>query len=186
MLAAFEPELRPLRGLLEGRDSSEVSLESVGIGLVEAAVGTTRLLERLRPERVFFIGSVGTSDLGLSLLSLVTAQTVTAPGFKKRVYSADESLLQILKEQAELCKVYSTLEITRDPELALRLAEQTGGSSCESLELFAVAAACEAFEVPWASISAVTNYLSPEGQKEWEENHLRAAEATAEALAPLL
>src|SRR6266542_1099700 len=62
VVAAWAPELRHLRAGLPGLSSSvrkRVALETVGVGLVEAAAGSARLIEKETPDGVLLVGTAG-------------------------------------------------------------------------------------------------------------------------------
>lgn len=61
VVSAFEPELGALRSALQRlpRLSRHVAALPVGIGPIEAAIGTARVLARFNPRAVFFLGTAG-------------------------------------------------------------------------------------------------------------------------------
>ncbi|KAK4045478.1 hypothetical protein OUZ56_033102 [Daphnia magna] len=59
VVAAFEPELAPLRAALGERLGEHVVLAAVGIGLLEAPLGTIAALDRHQPESLLFVGTAG-------------------------------------------------------------------------------------------------------------------------------
>ena len=199
ILAAFEPELAPIRELIGIH--SDIRMESVGTGVIDAAVNTSRLLSETSSPglRVLFVGSVGAYDMAVPLLSFVTAEKVIFTDYANSamraflppivpIVSIANTVLREKVEQTTQSKrefVYTTPSITSNLDAADILRHSTG-AGYESLELFAVARACDTFSTPWASLSAVTNHIGPEGHQEWERNFAKAAKLTAEKVAAVL
>lgn len=191
VLAAFEPELEPLRRVA----GAKTVVSTCGVGLADAAANTAWLLRDVAPERVLFVGSVGSLTAAVPLLSLVYARAVMLgdpalllgesylPSTTRSLHLARENV-----RLSNLCTAsgtfYTPLSITRSPALAERFAQS--GAIFENLELFGVAAACAAKNIPWNAVSVVTNAVGPAGHEQWKENFSRAAEITADALAPLV
>ena len=198
VVSAFEPELAPLRRvLIEGPsaelDPSAVVTYAVGIGLVAAAIGTTRLLEERLPSALVFIGTCGAYP-GASLVigdvvvssraRLVDAAVLDGraelPGPIARAFDADVSLVSSLAGgRVRAVDVATTLAVTVDDRAALDV-EQKTGAAVEHLEAYAVAAACVARDVPFAAVLGVANRVGSRGRVEWRENHERASTACAE------
>ncbi|MCB0359859.1 MAG: hypothetical protein KDD44_09490 [Bdellovibrionales bacterium] len=193
ILAAFEPELTPLRQLEAAHPS--LSLHSVGVGMVEAALGTTRLLAAL-PDvsntEVLFIGSAGALSPELQLLTPVVASFAALgdpslargesylPDICPTTFPANElSSLPFLG--ISRCGIATPASISATESLAALLQEQTKASA-ENLELFGVATACASFGVPWSALSVITNHVGPAAHQQWKQNMPRAAEITAELI----
>ncbi len=199
ILAAFEPELAPMRELIGTH--AHIRFETVGTGIVEAAVNTSRLLSETSREnlQVIFVGSVGAYDKSVSPFSFVTAEKVIFTDYANSsfrsymppivpIVSLPNTKLRDLIEETTNSKrelIYTTPSITSDLDAADILRHSTG-AGFESLELFAVARACDTFSTPWASLSAVTNHIGPDGHQEWERNYAKAAKLTAEKVAAVL
>lgn len=200
IIGAFGPELAPLEERFRGQPRAE--LKPVGIGMVEAAIGTTELLAPLSTEEraqtgVVFVGSVGSVDPDVSIFDLVVTSAVVQMDFARAAnaaylpasaaarFDASEVLNAVFKGSAAskiyVEPVYSSPAVTRDETMSRQLA-LAAGARFENLELFGVAAACSRAGVLWTAVSAVTNYVGPDGHLEWLDNHLKAAEVTAEYL----
>jgi purine-nucleoside phosphorylase len=195
VLGAFAPELEPLRQALGGQP--QVRFAEVGIGLSTAAARAAEFLLQHRPAQVLFVGSVGTIDSQVPLLRLIAARAVAladlslvnhssyVPDTYTTEYESDTEALQTLSENASvpllIAKCYSPLSISSTVEVGRTLGRATQ-AHFESLELFGIAAACAAQNVPWNAVCAVTNYVGPEGHQQWQTNHQQAAEATAQGL----
>jgi nucleoside phosphorylase len=204
VLAAFPPELAPLRaflgdGLRRPFGGHDVAAEAVGIGLPTAAAGAALRLAVLRPRGVVLVGTCGAfggtlvSPLSLAAGTVVVgARLVLAePAVARREAAypepmstelrADSALSDALVASsgggARLADVATTLAVTTDDSLATQLAAFT---SChaEHLETYGVAAACAAQGVPFAAALGVANRVGASGRAEWRQNH-RAASAAA-------
>ena len=208
ILAAFAPELEPLRGMAErepllraGSAGTGIRFEEVGVGIASAAANTARLIAELRPAHVVFVGSIGTTDQNIPLLQLVSANSIEMvdaaivegsaylPSLCPTEYLADEPMMHRLSESCPerllMAKCYSPISITSKAELGLRYARATQ-AHFENLELFGIAAACAAHQTPWNSICAVTNYVGEQGHEQWKEHHEEAATYTARSLVACL
>lgn len=202
ILAAFEPELQPLRSLVADRD--DVRLDIVGVGAIAAAANTSRIisreLDRIGPNfEILWIGSCGKSpDSSLPLLSLVAASEVRLADLSAikgearipeimttHISSKSETYSKIEELQLAHCaaKFYTTLAITENPTAALTLAKATS-ARFESMELFAVATAAALFDIPWTALSSITNTVGH--SQEWKTNFKDAAKLTASAAVKVL
>jgi nucleoside phosphorylase len=74
----------------------------------------------------------------------------------------------------------TTLAITTDDAIA-RAVHPATGLEAENLELFPVALACRAAEVPFAAVLGVTNMVGSQGRTDWTKYQREAAIAAAEA-----
>ncbi len=181
LLAAFPPELGDLRtNPPEGWTSA-----CTGIGALEAAVTTTRLITERRPGRVLFLGTCGAYDDRVALGASVSALEAIAT-------SAGEQRGSAFRPSAERTRWAATWPlplpahavavppaITRDADEARLLAQV---APLEHLELTGVFAACHAAGVPVAAALAVANRVGPEAHAQWEANHARASRELIAAL----
>ena len=199
ILAAFEPELRSLKERLPSDE--RITLSEVGIGLVQASIQTTMILQRFREQKklphVFFVGSVGCLGLDIPLMSLANISSVSLcdlalargegylPESMLNHYQASEDgvvrIDQALSETGEpiVGAAYTTPSITSSQTVAEQYQKFTQ-ASFENLELYAVAAACVDFQVEWNALCPITNRVGPESHRSWNENFLKASEKLAE------
>jgi nucleoside phosphorylase len=75
-------------------------------------------------------------------------------------------------------EVATTLSITTDDQLAVRLGRKTG-CCAENLEAFSVALACAARDLPFAAMLVSTNAVGSVGREQWSEHQRQAAERGA-------
>lgn len=173
-LAAFPPELLAL----------ELSLERdvVGVGLVEAALGAARVIERRKPTAVVLVGTAGVypgKGVSLSIGDVVVAARVLLVAPAGALVSAMPSDIATdvgLARSAKVRRVTvaTTLAITTDDEVARTLAAT---ADVEHLEAFAVGRACQDANVPFTALLGIANVVGSRGRAEWREHHVRASAA---------
>ena len=195
VLSAWEPEVAPLRRLLRGAPG--VTLEAVGVGTVDAAVGAANAIARARPRRVIFVGTAGVYPgaaaralpIGAAAvageLRLVSTATLRGDAYHPAPLVASAASAPDLRAllvaaaggpaDAAGVTVACPLAITATTALARRIART--GAALENLEAFAVARAAAAARVPFAAVLGVSNLVGPKAHAEWRANHLAASRA---------
>ncbi|HEX3772237.1 MAG TPA: hypothetical protein VHV30_15280 [Polyangiaceae bacterium] len=202
VLAAFDPELAPLKGILgDGLDARvggrRIAARTVGVGLAAAAAGASRWIGELAPRAVVLVGScgayagaalaIGDVVLGgrLSLADLAAVDGLAAfPPPMALVMETEGRLSDAITRASggvRRAPVATTLAITTDDAAAARIAH--GGAEVEHLETHGVAAACAGREVPFAVVLGVANAVGSRGRAEWLANHLRAEAAACAVVA---
>jgi purine-nucleoside phosphorylase len=223
VVSAFAPELAPLRrhlrhlrraelrGSSDELDEENARLVPVGIGLVEAAIGTARALadEKAGPDALIFVGTAGAygRDLapGRALVVADELLLVSTAVVRRQAYLPDRvptripasrrlsrSLLAAARRIShpdgvviEGGAVANPLAITRDARLARALAEATSARA-ENLEVFAVARAARAWGVPFAAALGIANRVGPAAHTEWRTHQAAASAMACAAVAELL
>jgi purine-nucleoside phosphorylase len=227
VVSAFAPELAPLRrhlrhlrqlrqaeprGSAAEVDEVDARLVSVGIGLVEAAIGTARVLADGRgraPDALIFCGTAGAygrdlapgralvvaDELVLVSSAVVGRQAYLPERVPTRVPASrrlSQSLLAAARRVSrpdggavEEGAVASPLAITRDARLARALAAATSARA-ENLEVFAVARAALAWGVPFAAVLGIANRVGPAAHSEWQTHQAAASAMACAAIAELL
>ena len=192
LVGAFEPEIAPFYEHLP----PDVVARSVGIGLVEAAVGTLRALAEIDADGLVFVGTAGAfSNSGLGLLevaalaetsladgSVALGRAAMVPTMASRL-ACDAALTAALAPTARRVKVATTLAITTDDATAAAL-ERATGADLEHLEAFAVARAAAERGVPFMALFGVSNAVGAHGREQWLANNARASAAVRDALLP--
>lgn len=196
IVSASQSELMPTKALLSELPNFNFAI--VGIGLVQASIKTCAAIKNLSKKKkiapasiqLIFIGSVGSIDDTIPILSLVSANKsvlVEPASFEGKTFLVDKMNREqfsadcLFKNLASTEIVSTSLGITIDPELAKKISMETG-ATCENLELFGVASTAQEFAVAWSSLSCVTNHLNQQAHSDWLKNHEKAAEVTANAL----
>jgi nucleoside phosphorylase len=198
LVAAFHPELAPLRAALGEAlrgpiDGREVVARAVGIGLPMAAVGTAMQLAELQPRRVVLLGTCGAySGSGLRIGEVVAARRIlladAAVGEGRAQFPEPMSIVAeshgptveaLVRAGARAADVATTLAITVDDATAERVSRATG-TQAEHLEAYGVVTACAARGVPCGVALGVANIVGSGARDEWRVHHRQAASAAVE------
>lgn len=200
LLAAFHPELAPLRAVLgEGMRArlggKDVAARVVGIGLPMAAAGTAMQLVEMQPKAVVLLGTCGAYvGSGIALGEVIAARRVRLvdlsvvqavaqfPDPMSIVTEAHAVMLQTLaRAGARAADVATTLAITVGDAAAALIARATA-AHVEHLEAYGVAAACAARGIPFGAALGVANHVGARAREEWRAHHRTAAAAAVEAV----
>jgi len=201
VVAAWAPELRHLRAGLAGLPSSvrkRVVLETVGVGLVEAAAGSARLVGMHTPDAVLLVGTAGSYPRHRTVFGIGSAaicrrmrllppvlgsQHGFVPGIVPTLAKSSTALVRGLRKATALpvADVACPLAITASKKAATAAAELSG-CALENLEAFSVARAAAAAGVPFAAILGIANYVGPAAHAEWKKHGDAAATAACEAV----
>jgi futalosine hydrolase len=195
ILAAFHPELDPLRATLgeslAGRIGARtVVARAIGIGLPAAAVGATMTLNEVRPRAVVMLGTCGSyASAALSIGDAVVSRRIVLvdPSALAGTSQFPEPMSQAIDGHPGLARglgaagarhaaVATTLAVTVDDPTASRIAQATG-AEVEHLEAHGVATACAARGVPFVAALGVANTVGSQGREQWRVHHRRGAEA---------
>jgi nucleoside phosphorylase len=203
VVAAWEPELirfrersgisgAAARAWKEEEDELMIAADTLGVGLVEAAIAMTQCIARHRPGAVVLLGTCGafapSSLPNGSVVAAARARVVDVavldglaalPGPMPPEVAFDPALHDALVEAgAKSVQIANTVGITTNDGLAKRLAS----SSCdvEHLEAFAVARACAVAGVPCGAALGIANVVGERGRAEWLANHERASALAAD------
>ena len=199
VLAAWEPEIAPLRRLARAVDPDRLALGTVGVGAVDAAAGAAGAIAAARPRRVIFLGTAGayprgrtTTALGTvaiaSDLRLASTATLRGDGYLPEPLVTRAHTSAALggalaagaraKQSVPLLGVACPIAITRSATLGRHLAHATG-AALENMEAFAVARAAAAAGVQeMTAVLGIANRVGPNGHREWRAHH-RAASGAA-------
>jgi purine-nucleoside phosphorylase len=165
-----------------------------GVGLVEAGIGAARAIAQTRAGAVIFVGTAGiypdkrkALEVGRAVIArgvrLVSTAALREEGYLPAVLPAtvrtDTDLRRALARASRLAlaEVACPLAITTAPEMARRIARETG-AEVENLEAFAVARAASAAGTRFAAVLGLSNAVGPKAHRQW-----RAFAATASAAA---
>jgi futalosine hydrolase len=189
--AAWDPELERFRALAGGALASF----SVGIGLVDAAVGATRGILRHGPRHLVLLGTCGASPgSGLAVGDVVVGSSVrlvepavvegrAAMPFGGDALALETAIAGRTVPGTRVATIANTLAVTADDALAGVLAAH---GAVEHLEAYGVARACGLAGIGCTVVLGIANHVGARGRDEWRANHVaasaRAAEAAWEAL----
>jgi nucleoside phosphorylase len=198
VLAAFDPELRFLRGALGDRLQVRVATRVAGIGLPASAAKSALHLREIRPRLCVLVGSCGGyTGAGVRIGTPVVARRIhlvepcSLPGLGSltqlpaplgvAVETHDE-VARALADAAGTAgdvattDVATTLGVTVDDGAAAEISRATG-AGVEHMEAFGVATACAALAVPFVAVLGVANIVGATARQEWRDNHDAAEEA---------
>lgn len=200
LLAAFAPELAPLRTLL-GNDlvathaGLSIMGKTVGVGLPNATAGTMKRIGQLEPRAVVLLGTAGVYPSTLAMPAIgdavVVRRAVLVEPAEIEARSAIPEPMSLACDlhammsaglalgRAPQHDVANTIGVTTDDALA-RTIGAASGCALENLEAFGVATACALTGVPLACVLGVSNLVGATGRDEWRNHHKRASQAAAE------
>jgi nucleoside phosphorylase len=197
VLAAWEPEIAPLRRLARAIDPARLALGTVGVGAVDAAIGAATAIATARPARVIFVGTAGayprgraTAAIGTAAiageLSLVSTAALRGDGYlpeplPTRARTAGPLGAALAagagRKPIPILGVACPLAITRSATLGRQLAHASG-AALENLEAFAVARAAAAAGIDdVTAVLGIANRVGPRGHQEWRTHHVAASRA---------
>lgn len=201
LLAAHAPEfvgLRPHIGdALHGTVGELfVVAKTIGVGLAVAGAATANRIQQIRPRAVILLGSCGIYPNARAYRPLdivipsrlhlfdatVAAGKAAFPDPMQTAIEPDAALSAGLAEAAPGCHVApvaTTMAITTDDAIA-RAVHPATGLEAENLELFPVALACRAADLPFSAVLGVTNMVGSSGRVDWRQFQRDPAVAAAE------
>ena len=212
VLAAWEPEIAPLRRLARAIDPTRLAFGTVGVGAVDAAVGAAAAIAAARPARVIFVGTAGAYPRGRATaaigtvaiageLSLVSTAALRGDGYLPAplatrapisgplaaALAASGNARRKVADVAALpavpiLGVACPIAVTRSATLGRHLAHATG-AALENLEAFAVARAAAAAGVDAvAAVLGIANRVGPRAHQEWRAHHVAASHAACRVI----
>ena len=164
VVAATEREL----ALLEGVDTF-----CCGIGPVEAAIQTARVIEERRPDAVLHVGIAGA--LGIEPPALVLGSEAVYCDLAAEIPTVNRSFPDAaLLERARGALADALV-------LPIGTSAAVGGGSCdvEAMEGFGVLRACELAGVPAVELRAISNAIGEPDRAKWRFDEAFAALAGA-------
>ena len=198
VLAAWEPEIAPLRRLARAVDPGRLALGTVGVGPVEAAVGAAAAIAAARPGRVIFVGTAGayprgraTAAIGTAAIAhelhFVSTAALRGDGYLPEPVVTRAAPSSALNDALAACGpgrkpiarlgVACPLAVTRSATLGRHIAHATG-AGLENLEAFSAARAAAAAGVEAVTaVLGIANRVGPRGHQEWRAHHDAASHA---------
>ncbi len=202
VVSAWPPELAHLESALPAALRPRVTLKSVGVGLVEAAIGASRLIAEHSPDAVMLIGTAGVYPNFTAALAIGTAAVAGKiallpeilpghhaflPAVLPKATSSSAALVRTLQKTVGLPRadVACPLGITATARAAAAAGELSG-CALENLEAFAVARAAALAKVSFAAVLGIANHVGPAGHREWQRHAKQAAAAACQAALAVL
>lgn len=176
-----------------------VRAKIVGVGMAVAAAAAARGILAVQPRAVIMLGTCGVypnlpqyrpHDLLVPTRAQLLDHAVLAvrASFPEPLQTVVEthalmsSALRASHPRGHLAAVASPLAQTTDDTLAAAAGPATG-CDAENLELFAIASACRAAEVPFAAALGVSNITGSTGRHDWAQFQRDAVSSAASAIA---
>ena len=194
VLAAWPPELVELRHLPKRKTARQVIARTVGVGLVEAAIGATAAIADVKPDAVILVGTAGSypgARPDLAQAGVVAARRLILSA--DRVASGDAYLPSALPAKQDtnlalrriaaaagllMADVACPLAIT---SRSIAVGGRAPACDVENLEAFAVARAAATARLPFAAILGISNVVGPSAHAAWKRNAPGAAAAACRA-----
>lgn len=198
VVAAWPPELAHLRRQLATLSRSTrktIVLETVGIGLVEAAAGAARAIAERQPQQILLVGTAGIyASSATPSLAIGTAAIVRRTNLLSNLLGDGHSYLPSVLPTEQPCSADLVTRLRKATKLAVvdvacpvgitastnaaRAAARQSGCAAENLEAFAVARAAARAGIPFAAVLGIANRVGPAAHAEWKM-HARAAARAA-------
>lgn len=202
IVSAWPPELAFLKSALPATPRPGAILKSVGVGLVEAAIGASRLIAEHSPDAILFIGTAGVYpkfaaafELGTAIIvdkiallpEILPGRHAYLPAVLPKAAKSSAALVRALRKATALPRadVACPLAITASAKAAVT-AGKLSGCALENLEAFAVARAAAIAGIPFAAVLGIANNVGPAGHREWKRHATKAATAACQAVLAVL
>ncbi|WP_240376506.1 5'-methylthioadenosine/S-adenosylhomocysteine nucleosidase [Bacillus piscicola] len=205
IIGAMDEEVEMLKSKLDNRKDEEIGgsffhigdiggqetiLCKSGIGKVNAAISTTLVLERYKPDVVINTGSAGGFDTELNVGDLVISTEVryndvdaTVFGYEfgqvpqmPAAFTADKNLIEVAKSSAATGEIPATegLIVSGDSFMSDEtkvnsLKEIFELAKCAEMEAGAIAHVCHRFNVPFVVIRALSDIAGKEAKLSYEQ-----------------
>jgi len=146
------------------------NVHAVGVGKLNAAINTMRLINEYKPSRVFNFGTVGLinpSLSGLVEINQVCQRDMNAePKSPRGITPFEESTMYISNAAAGIgyrCGTGDNFVSAEDPWLT---------SYCDVVDMegYAIAFACKAAGVSWFMYKYITDFANIDGFESWKKN----------------
>lgn len=223
IIGAMDEEVDLLRSKLENKevinlagsefytgkiDGLDVVLLKSGIGKVNAAMGTTLLIDKFQPDWIINTGSAGGfhSDLTVGDVVISTAVRhhdvdVTIFGYEygqvprmPAFYAPDEKLVSIAVRSAEKIKgiqvaqglIASGDSFMNDPERVEFIRSKLPGLYAAEMEAAAIAQVAHQFEVPFVIIRSLSDIAGKDSNISFDQFLVTAAKNSAELILLML
>ncbi len=188
--------------------SLDVVLLQSGIGKVNAAIGTTLMIELFHPRFIINTGSAGGLVPALDIGDVVLATEIghhdvdtTAFGYAKGqiprmppTFPSDRKLLGLAHRVVETEHTYKAIEgpiVSGDtfldhPDEIRELLEEFPRSLAVEMESAAIAQTCHQFDLPFLIIRSISDKADSSSAGDFTENLHRASENSAKTVLELL
>lgn len=204
VVASHAPDLAGMRPYLSERldgviRNLRVKAKIVGVGVAVASASCARGILAVQPRVVVMIGTCGVypnlpqyrpHDVVIPgrvhlLCHSALAGRSTYPDPLQTVAECHPLMAAAMQQghpRAFISTVASPLASTTEDALAAAVHPATGFEA-ENLEIFGIASACRAADVPFVAALGVSNIIGSTGRHDWAQFHRDAVSASANAVA---
>lgn len=156
-----------------GKNENFSFAKSIGIGLVEASIGLTKLIFDKKPENLIFIGTCGLykNSTLLEIYESAHCFNIEASKLTHDFYSPLECEIN-LNVSYETKKCNSSNYICTDKNIAKKFANL--GLELENMESFSVLSVAAHFKIPATCFLCATNFCAPNAHQIFLQNHIEA------------
>ncbi len=178
-----------------GRGEDFSFAQSIGVGLVESAMGMTRICQRDKPSYIVFVGSAGSYDLKSTLLDLyvsnhatqIEASFIVGTSYTplqdqiSGIFNNNVSYETLKKDNSDEMRIFKALcslpyavvnsssYITKDEDIAKQLFAR--GIMLENMEFFSVMKVAQEFGISAMGVFCVSNYCNDLAHQDFIKNH---------------
>lgn len=153
--------------------------KSIGIGLINSAIGLTQLILREQPSFLLFIGSAGSYDKKIPELTIFesfSATNIELSFIANQSYTPINNAISIenfnVSHETKTAIVNSSNYITIDSH-ASRLMTKLG-ITLENMEFYSVLSVAKEFHLPARGIFCITNYTNSTAHEAFTKRHAEA------------
>ncbi|MGP1561765.1 MAG: phosphorylase family protein [Helicobacteraceae bacterium] len=165
--------------LCAGKMESFDFAKSIGVGLIDAAINTTRLAMLNKPKSLLFVGtcgSYGQHKIG-EIIKTSSAANVENSFFASGSYTPIDSVIS--QETGENSTIVNSSNfITTDEDLWQSYNQHK--ITAENMEFFSVMKVAQSFLIPAAGIFYVSNYCNKDAHKDFVANLPKALQTLRE------
>ncbi|HHO42303.1 MAG TPA: purine-nucleoside phosphorylase [Epsilonproteobacteria bacterium] len=169
--------------LCAGNEETFSFATPVGVGLVEVAIGVTKICLLNPPSFLLFVGSAGSYGEH-SLFDIVHSQSASQienSFFLSDTYTPIDNMISTSADVSRETFVNSSNYITTDSSLGKKyLAHNIG---LENMEFFSILSVAKTFGIPVGGIFIVTNYCNATAHEDFLANHKTAMAKLEEYIA---
>ncbi|BCZ18427.1 Purine nucleoside phosphorylase PunB [Helicobacter sp. NHP19-012] len=163
-----------------GNTESFACAKSVGVGLVQSTLNLSRLCLLEKPKEIIFIGTAGSYDFSMPLLSLFISHQATQIEESFTLKHSYTPLDNGVQAQAQptldlpIALVNSSNYIHTDADFSKAMCH--AGILLENMEFFGVLSVAQCYGLPCFGVFCVTNYTNAHAHRDFIANHERAKE----------
>jgi len=148
----------------------------VGVGLIEAAMNTTRLCLFDKPEFLLFVGTAGSygSHNLFDIVESKTASNIELAFLENNGYTPLDNVVTTNTSDTKDIIVNSSNYISTNKTLTEKFLKL--GIGIENMEFFSILKIAQEFDIPAGGVFCITNYTNENAHNDFVKNHSKAKE----------